>query len=215
MPSRRPRPFAALAPALLGGALAAALAVPAAPLPAQNVALGAPVTLSGTFGVLRPGSAWAPAPAPAPASTITDGVFLAEGTVWTAGTVWWDASVSGSENNAIVVDLGSVLLLDRVRGQFDDNDTYLVDFRTGTVGAWSGLVTFGPVNTFGMVTRPDAVLGGLAARQIRIRGSNVPGGDSYYAVSELQASVVPEPATVTLVALGLLALGAGVRRRRD
>src|SRR6476661_5817854 len=75
-------------PAALGALLAGLTPITRADAQ-QNVALGRPVTLVGTFGVLRPGSEWAPAPAPAAAATVVDGVFLPAATTWTQGTVWW------------------------------------------------------------------------------------------------------------------------------
>lgn len=186
---------------------------------AQNVAFGKPVTANGVFGVLRDGSQWAPtATPPADPSTLTDGSFLPEATLWTSGTIWWDAFLPRSENNSLIVDLGSVLRLDRVRLQADDNDTYLVDFRTGTSGPWSSLLTFDPLGSYGMVTRPEQSLGVVEARQVRVRGSNGASGqagDSYYSVSELEvfASTVPEPGPFALVAGGVALAGAVVRRR--
>ena len=182
-----------------------------APLGAQtNVAAGKPVTLDGTFGVLRPGSPWAPAPAPAAGSTVVDGVFRPEGTTWTDQTVWWDAMVAGSENSAIIIDFGSVYNIAQITLQADDNDFYPLDFRVAASDPWTNLGQFGPAGSFGMITRGPFDVP-FTASQVRLRGA---GGDSYYAISEFQAIVTPEPGSLALVATGLLALGAGARRRR-
>src|SRR5687767_13550717 len=79
-------------------ALALAAAVPAAAAP-FNVAAGKPVTISGDYGVSTC-CGW-PNPPPAPLQSITDEVFLAEGTFWQDGTVWWDEREPGSVNNLI------------------------------------------------------------------------------------------------------------------
>ena len=144
------------------------------------------MTLQGMFGVLRPGSTWAPAPPPAPGSTVVDGVFRPEGTTWTDQTVWWDAMVQGSENNAIIIDFGSVFDISSVRLQADDNDNYWIDYRVGASDPWTSLGYFGTAGSYGMVTRGPAPVS-FAASQVRLRGAD---GDSYYAISEFQAITV-------------------------
>ena len=185
-----------------------------APLGAQvNVAQGKPVTLEGTFGVLRPGSTWAPAPPPAPASTVVDGVFRPEETTWTDQTLWWDALAAGSENNAVIIDFGSVFNIASFTLQADDNDYYGLDFRVGASDPWTTLGNFGPAGSFGMITRGQYTAYPFTASQVRLRGV---AGDSYYAISEFQAIITtPEPGSMALVATGLLALVAVPRRRRN
>ncbi len=193
-------------------AAAGALSLVAATANAQlNIALGKPVTAEGTFGVLRAGSIWAPASPPAAASTVTDGVFRPEGTLWTEQTVWWDATVPGSENNALIIDLGSVFSIIGLSIQADNNDEYRIDWRASASDPWIPNIWAPPCCAAGMRTRS----GGFApfdVQQFRLRAVN---GDGYYAISEFPAIIAtPEPATVTLVGAGVAVVAAAARRRR-
>lgn len=195
---------------LAGALLGAALLAPVVPALAQNAALGRPVTLTGTFGVLRDGSPFDPTEPLAAGASLTDGLFTEEGRLWNRGTVWWDAAVQGSEANEIVIDLGGVRTIGGLTIQADDNDVYGIWFRAATGDAWTLWGWANPAGGGGMRTRSGAVAP-FDAAQFRITGRD---GDGYYSVSEFQATaVVPEPATVALVAVGGAGLLLGLRRR--
>ena len=188
---------------LCGATVAVALAVPAEAAP-FNVAAGATVTASGTTGVMT--CCWAVGPL-APLSTITDGVFLPEGSIWQTNTVWWDERHAPSLNNVIDIDLGGNYLVDRFTLQADNNDNYIVAYRDWG-GSWTTLGFFPGVAGFGMTTRGVGPGWNLQASAFRIDAF---GGDEFYSVSEFQAVGVPEPGVLALLGLGI---AGAVRRRR-
>ena len=188
---------------VLGGvAVAAVLAVPAEASP-HNVALGKTVTTSGVVGVMTCCD-W-PAGPLAPLSSITDGVFLPEGSIWQTNTVWWDERHTPSANNIVEIDLLGNFTINFVYIQADNNENYDIYFRDWG-GIWHGLASALPAGGAGMRTR----FGPVGTHQVSAFRIDARGGDGYYSLSEFQANSVPEPGVLALIGLGV----AGAIRRR-
>ncbi len=208
---------------LLCGLIAAtSLALAAAGVRADdNVAFGKPVTLYGTFGTQRD-STWPDTSVypVADASTLVDGVFLAPGTEWQDGSVWWDNVAS--PGNSIVIDLLGAYTLTGLEVQADDNDTYLISY-LGTDSAWHNLWEVPAVGGSGMQYRPDpgdssaiyALPTPVTATALKFEGS-LTATDQWWAVAEIKAfgaSSVPEPGVLAWL-LGPAVAGAAIARRR-
>lgn len=120
---------------------AGALVALAASAGAQvNVALNRPVTaVAGSFSG-------------AELSTVTDGAFLARGTYWQAGTVYWSGLDATLE-----IALGGVFSLDSAIIQADDNDAYVVLYRNLDTGEFVPLWDVANYDAYGsgMQTRPN------------------------------------------------------------
>lgn len=183
---------------------------------ADNIALNKPVTLEGTYGVIRSPSSWPDATTypVAAASTITDGIFRGDGTEWQDGTVWWDASQQQSAGNAIIVDLQGLYQITGLAIEADNNDRYEIEYHDVVADVWQPWVYANLTNSNGLWTRSGA-LGPIETDKFRIYGFD---GDQYYSVSEFQAegTAIPLPAALPsglLLTIGCIA-GHFVRRRR-
>jgi len=199
----------------LGPALLMATSAFAIPF---NVTLNKPATLAGVFGVLRPASGWATNPV-APAGSIDDGVFRPESTTWNDGSIWWDATVAGSGNNTITIDLQGAYNITGIITQADNNDDYEIDYFNPYLSSWVGLGYWPAIGGWGLTTRPypDQVTPypiSFTASEIRLSAFQ---GDGYYSYSEFEAfgEPVPEPSTVVLLGAGLVAAGRRLRSRRQ
>ena len=198
---------------LAGLAVGAALAVAGPTAAAVNIIPAATnsVTINGTFGVLRAGSPWVVGGTLPNVFAPTDGVFEPEGQQWNNSSVWWDDDPTvNREPVTYIINLDGLYEMNHFVVQADDNDSYLLEWWDG--GAWQTAWNIPAVFTFGLVTRDSGLLAPVTTDRLRLTGI---GGDAYYAVSELQAFAVPEPATWALMIFGFGLAGASLRRGRD
>lgn len=173
---------------------------------ASNVALGSTVTLTGaSFG---DGGGWC-CSSLAAASTVTDGVYLANGTQWNSGTVFWTSGAS-----TITIELAAAANVTHLDLQADNNDDYGISYRD-LGGTWHNLTTISPHRSWGM-DMGSATFAGVDASAFAITAV---GGDGFYSVSEFQAVgttlAVPEPETYALMLLGLAGVGLATRRHQQ
>lgn len=169
----------------------------------QDVTTGATVTLSASMNDNTPNSV---------PSDLVDGVFQPNGTYWQSDSVWWTGT-----GPSLTIDLASESSIDSLVLQGDDNDTYEVDYRDSSSGAWSVAAIFGPYGSFGLNTRPAFDFSSpIDATQLRVEAT---GGDDSYAVSQVEAfgspisRGVPDPASTLVLCLAALPGLLRFRRR--
>lgn len=171
----------------------------------SNIALDKSVTLNGSFGGVDGGTL-------APASSLTDGAFATEGTVWNQGSVFWDTGVAAQANDSIEINLAATYAITHFTIQADNNDNYQVQYLNN--GVWTTAWNVGTSDTHGLVTRDSGSLPVIETDALRIVQI---GGDQKFSVAEVQAfgaAVVPEANTTAMLAAGLGLLGFMIRRKR-
>lgn len=168
------------------------------------------VIVTGAPGVLRVGSPWGPGSTPSSDNAPVDGDFETAGQQWNNGSFWWDQDPTvNADPVAYEIFLDAAYTLNRFVVQADDNDSYLIEWWDGAAWQDAYAVPFQP--SFGLVTRDSGVIPAITTDRLRFTAT---AGDNYYALSELQAFAVPEPASWALMIAGFGLSGAALRRRR-
>jgi hypothetical protein len=186
----------------------AVLALASGASSAANVALNGNVSTTGSdFGLA---GGWC-CSSLAPLSSVTDGAFLANGTQWNVGTVFWMGALGA---NTVTIDLLATSVVSGLTLQADNNDDYGISYRD-TGGTWHSLTTISPHRSWGM-DMGNASFAPVTATAFAITAV---GGDGYYSVSEFQAEGrvvpgVPEPETYALMLAGLGMVGWMARRQK-
>ena len=146
------------------------------------------------------------------AGIIIDGTFPAEGSAWSGSDkVWWNGTAV-----TLTVDLGALYQLDDIVVSVDNNDTYLIEYSSDntsfstlfSIPSSIGEIASGmdTMSTISGDSEYESSLDFSSVQSVRYLRISATGGDDKYAVGELQAYGVPEPATMSLLGLGGLAL---------
>jgi hypothetical protein len=195
-------------------ALLVSATVSASPINILNVSTTG-FSATGTPGVLRDAT-WSSGSTPTDLVAIADGISPAEGTQWNNSSFWWDAVTSATEVTATFY-FDRAYSITNMTMQADDNDRYHVEAWDGS--AWSEVWTVLELPSAGLRTR----LSGLFSTPVvtdRLRFS-ASAGDSYYAISEVQAfaegspTTTPEPTALGLLAIALGGVGAASLYKRQ
>lgn len=171
-----------------------------------NVALNGAVSVAGA-GIGNSGG-WGGGDLAA-ASSVTDGLFLATGTQWNTGTVFWTGAYGA---DSVTIDLLQAASVNSLYIQADNNDDYRVQYRD-TANAWHDLATISPNRSWGMDFGGATLGAPVIANAFMITAV---GGDGAFSVSEFQAfgSAVPEPETYAMLGAGLGLVAFAARRKQ-
>lgn len=210
------------------------LALMGAPLfagPLFNVAFNKDVVLEpeGSFFV----GGWddrTPPGAVSEPGVIVDGVFLPENYRWDqSGSVWWDQTPAYDQDQAIYIDLGKTVQIEKLIAQVDNNDGYIISYWNQDLDAWETAwyidkTNFGDNRDWGLLTRPvpynqsqmHVLDSPIVTNALRIQG-DVNNSDQLFAVSEIQAFgvVVPAPGSLMMAFLGISLAGYLKHRKQN
>lgn len=158
---------------------------------------------------------------------VGDGYFPTQANKWDIDTLWWQSLAT-----SFTIDFGSVLRIEDMLLSVDNNDDYLIEYLKGdnnwgrlfAIGRNLGEVTWGMDTMSSDATHGEYIaqidFAPINSRSIRISAT---GGDNSYSIGELQvfgnrvaashaAQGIPEPASLLLIAFGLLSLAISGRR---
>ena len=161
-----------------------------------------------------------------PADSVVDGVFLPEGSQWNqAGSVWWDQNGQNDVGQAIYIELGQKVEIEKLIAQVDNNDSYIVSYRNLDTGEWEAVWYINSVNGWGLLTRPNpndlnemyVLSTPIETDALKIEGNLDLDTDKLFAVSEIQAygSIVPAPGSLLLAFMGITLAGYIKHRKQD
>jgi hypothetical protein len=158
-----------------------------------NLAVQSKVVLEGVFWTGGWPGGDVPRDADRRAETLVDGKRFARGSRWDQETVWWDARTPGAAENHVVLRWQRPVKIDSLRIQGDDNDAYLVEFRSGSGWETAWRIPNHDRYGWGLQSFPDpsdadrrhVLPFPVVTTALRISGDPA-NGDDWFALSEVQ-----------------------------